>query len=208
MAYGRVSHKRWFLPENPDVLGLLRAQLAVTIEGMDAFAAWAGGDSSAIEALRAAEDRGDLAKRELLSALRAAFVTPLEPEDVFTLSRGIDRILDYTRDLASESEAMASPPNAVIAEMARLIGKAVRHIDQALGHLGRDEDAATGAADAAISAERELERRYYRAMAALLDVQDRSERIARRELYRRCVRIGEVVIDVAERVIYAVVKES
>ena len=39
-----VSRQRWFLPETPDVLGLLRGQLAVTIEGLDAFAAWAGGD--------------------------------------------------------------------------------------------------------------------------------------------------------------------
>jgi hypothetical protein len=34
------------------------------------------------------------------------------------------------------------------------------------------------------------------------------ERISRRELYRRCSRIGERVIDVAERVIYAVMKAS
>ena len=34
------------------------------------------------------------------------------------------------------------------------------------------------------------------------------ERIARRELYRRCSRIGDMVIDVAERVAYSVVKES
>jgi hypothetical protein len=45
-------------------------------------------------------------------------------------------------------------------------------------------------------------------MGALLGVQDRSERIARRELYRRCTRIGELVIDVAERVVYAVVKQN
>jgi hypothetical protein len=45
-------------------------------------------------------------------------------------------------------------------------------------------------------------------MAALLDVDERGERIARRELYRRCARIGEVVVDVAERVIYAIVKQS
>lgn len=35
-----------------------------------------------------------------------------------------------------------------------------------------------------------------------------AERIARRELYRRCSRIGETVVDVAERVIYAVMKQS
>jgi uncharacterized protein Yka (UPF0111/DUF47 family) len=203
-----MSRRRWFLPETPDVLGLLRAQVAVTIEGVDAFAAWAGGDSSAAERVRDAEHRGDAAKRALLGSLRAAFVTPLEPEDVFALSRGIDWILDYARDLVSESEVMASPPDAVIAEMATLLGQAVRHLDQALAHLGVDEDAATEAADAAIGAERQLEREYYHGMGALLQVENRSERIARRELYRRCVRIGEMVIDVAERVVYAVVKQT
>ena len=158
--------------------------------------------------MRDAEHRGDAAKRELLSALRAAFVTPLEPEDVFTLSRGVDWILDYTRDLVSESEVMACAPDAVIAEMAGLLGEAVRDIDQALAHLGSDEDAATEAADAAIQAERRLEHAYYKGMGALLGLENRSERIARRELYRRCARIGEMVIDVAERVVYAVVKQS
>ena len=35
-----MRRHRWFLPESPDVLGMLHRQLAVTIEGMDAFAAW------------------------------------------------------------------------------------------------------------------------------------------------------------------------
>jgi uncharacterized protein Yka (UPF0111/DUF47 family) len=203
-----MSRGRWFLPESPDVLGLLRAQLAVTIEGVDAFATWAGGDTTAAEVVLTAEHRGDAAKRAVLRALRAALVTPLEPEDVFALSRGVDWILDYARDLVSESDAMACPPDMVIAEMARLLGEAVRHIDQALEQLGADEDAATQAADAAIKSERQLARTYYRGMAALLEVEDRSERIARRELYRRCVRIGDIVIDVAERVVYAVVKQA
>ena len=104
-----MRHGRWFLPETPDVLGLLRRQVAVTVEGVDAFAAWAAGDVTAAEGVRDAEHRGDAAKRELLSALRAAFVTPVEPEDVFALSRGIDWVLNYARDLVNESEAMACP---------------------------------------------------------------------------------------------------
>jgi uncharacterized protein len=207
VALAGVKRSRWFLPDTPDVLGLLRVQVAVTLEGVDAFGLWARGDSSAAEIVRDAEHRGDGAKRALLGALRAAFVTPLEPEDVFALSRGVDWILDYSRDLISESEAMACAPDAVIAEMARLLGEAVRNIDRALAHLGADQDAATEAADAAIRSERELERTYYRGMAALLEVEDRTERIARRELYRRCVRIGEMVIDVSERIVYAVVKQ-
>lgn len=199
---------RWFLPDTPDVLGLLRRQVAVTIEGVDGFAAWAAGDTVAGQSVRDAERRGDAAKRELLNTLRAAFVTPLEPEDVFALSRGLDRILNYTRDLVSESEAMASPPDAEVAEMATLLGEAVRHIDEAIKCLGSDGGDATGAADAAIEVERRVNRTYYRGMATLLEVEDRSDRIARRELYRQCSRIGEVVVDVAERVVYAVVKQS
>jgi hypothetical protein len=152
--------------------------------------------------------RGTRRKGELLSALRAAFVTPLEPEDVFALSRGVDRIQRHTRDLVNESEAMNCQPDAGIAQMARLLARALRHIGDAISGLGSDANEATASADAAIAVERQLEHAYYEGMAALLQVGDRHERIARRELYRRCSRIGETTVEVAERVVYAVVKQT
>ena len=45
-------------------------------------------------------------------------------------------------------------------------------------------------------------------MVGLLGVADCTERITRREPYRRSSRIGEAVVDVAERIVYAVVKQS
>jgi uncharacterized protein Yka (UPF0111/DUF47 family) len=203
-----VTRRRWFLPETPDVLGLLRSQVAVTIEGLTAFEEWAGGDATAAERLHAAEARGDQAKRDLLEALRAAFVTPMEPEDVFTLSRGVDRLLGYARDLAGESEAMQCPPDDRIAAMARHALAALGEIDAAVAVLGSDGDAATDHADAAIVAARRIEQVYYAGMASLLEVGDRNERIARRELYRSCARLAETLVDIAERVVYAVMKES
>jgi uncharacterized protein Yka (UPF0111/DUF47 family) len=200
--------RRWFLPETPNVLELLRHQLAVTSGALQSFEAWAGGDAAEAEAVRDAEHRADAAKWEVLDALRAAFVTPLEPEDLFTLSRGIDRIVNYARDLVNESEAMGTQPDAGIAEMAAPLSEAVRHIDAALAALESDGQEATAAANEAIAAERRLEQSYYRGMAALLELGDRQERIARRELYRRCFRIGEAVVDVAERIVYAVVKQG
>jgi uncharacterized protein Yka (UPF0111/DUF47 family) len=202
-----MSSRRWFLPETPDVLGMLRRQAAATIEGLDAFAAWAGGDAAAAEEVRAAEQRGEAAKREVLTTLRAAFVTPMEPEDVFALSRGLGRILTHARDLIDESRAMAILPHAGIAEMAGLLAEAGRHINDALARIDSDADA-TEAADAALTVERRLERSYYTGMAELLELDDRTERIAHRELYRRCDRIGEGVVDVAERIVYAVVKQG
>ena len=201
--------RRWFLPDTPDLIGQLGVQARITAEGVEAFAAWAAGDESAGEAIPGIEQRGDLAKRELLEQLRDAFVTPLAPEDLFALSRGIDWILDYTRDLVSEAEAMSAPPDARLAEMAVLLRDAVGHVAEAIGHLGNSSnEIASEAADRAVHAERQLEHVYYRGMAELLAVDQRSERISSRELYRRCTRIGEQVVDVAERIIYSVVKES
>ena len=85
----------------------------------------------------------------------------------------------------------------------------VRRLDEAIASLGEDDgDSTTERAEAAIEAEHELEAAYYRGMAALLDVEDRGRRIALRELYRRSSQIGNVVVDVAERLMYAVIKQS
>lgn len=200
--------RRWFLPEMPDMRGLLRAQVVITREGMDAFVDWTAGDRDAAGRVRDVEHRGDAAKRELLEALRGAFVTELEPEDLFSLSRGIDWILNYTRDLVVEAEVMRATPDAGIAEMAVLLREAVGEIDVAVDWLGSDGDAAIAAADAAIRRSRDVEHVYLRGTAALLELEDMQSRIALREIYRRCLRIGEAVIDVAERVVYAVVKQS
>ena len=203
-----TERRRWFLPEMPDVRGLLLAQVAVTREGVEAFEAWCRREPGAADRVRDAEDRGDVAKRAVLSALRGAFVTELEPEDLFSLSRGVDRILNFTKDLVNEAELLGMEADAGLTEMAALLRGALDDIDDAIGRLGSDADGATAAADAAIRNARDIEHVYYRGMAALLEVDDRSERISGRELYRRCERIGEAVIDVAERVVYAVVKQS
>ena len=80
--------RRWFLPETPDVTGLLRRQTAVTLDALEALSRWADGDTAAAQTVRDAEPRGDAAKRELMNALREAFILQMEPEDLFTLSRG------------------------------------------------------------------------------------------------------------------------
>ena len=203
-----MKSRHWFLPETPDIIGVLRRQTAMTIEGLDAFALWAAGDPAAAAVVADAEQRGDAVRRELRDTLRTAFITPIEPEDLFTLSRLADRILESARAVTTESEVLASPPDEGIAEMAGVLARAMRSVDDAIGHLVHDADRATAAADEALAMRKALDAAYYRGMAALLDVDVRTARIGGRELYRRCSRIGELVVDVAERVVYAVVKQS
>lgn len=197
---------RWLLPDTPDLVGQLRAQLALTRTGIGAFAAWAAGETSRADEVRAAEHHADAAKRALQQTLRGALVTPLEPEDVFALSQGIDWVLNEAKDVVGESEVMACPPDVALATMAAHIATALEHLDAALAALADDPDAATTEAEAAIKEERRLEHAYRAAMAALLAEDDLRSVIARRELYRRGSRIGATVVEIAERVVYATFK--
>lgn len=205
-----MNPRRWFLPDMPDILGLLRRQIALTVQGMDAFAGWAaaGGDEQAAATVRALEHEADATKLELRSALLAAFVTPLDPEDLFVLSRGIDWILNHAKDAIGESEAMGCPPDPATASMAALLAESLHHLDGAVGRVDAHTGDATASADAALKAERHLEKAYRRAMGALAELDDLRIVIGRQELYRRCSRMGEVVVDVAERLIYAILKEN
>lgn len=200
--------RNWFLPEDRDVLGLLAIQVEETLGGLDALVDWARGDSAAAAIVRDAEHRGDDAKREVLRAASESFVTPIEPEDLFALSQGIDWLLNRGRDLVNEAEAMAVAPDTRIAEMVTLLRDSLRQIGEAIARLTADPDEATVAANAAIKTERSLERIYYDGMAALLENPDQRDRIAKRELYRHIARIGDAELQVAERVIYSVMKES
>jgi uncharacterized protein Yka (UPF0111/DUF47 family) len=180
----------------------------VTTEGIDALVEWARGDESKAEVIRALEHRGDEHKRALEAALTSAFTTPLEPQDLYTLSRNIDWILNFAKDLVRESEVMACPPDPPLAEMCVALAEAVHLVAEAVGLLGSDTEAATEKANEALRAQRQIERVYRDAMASLVGVEDLREVMSRRELYRRVPRIGEVVVDVAERVWYTVVKEA
>jgi uncharacterized protein Yka (UPF0111/DUF47 family) len=202
----KVHH--WFLPESPDVIGMLGSQLDVTREGVDALVAWSHGDESQGRRIRDLEHRADEHKRELERALTTAFMTPLAPEDLYALSRGVDWILNLSKDLVRESEVMASPPDRPIVEMCEALAESVHLLCEAVELLGANAADATEKANAALRAERRIEKVYRDAMASLLEVDDLREVMARRELYRRFSRIGEFVVDVGERVWYTVVKEA
>lgn len=199
---------RWFLPETPDILGMLREQLAVTTEGMEALVGWARGDASRAEVVRDCEHRADVHKHAIRLALTTAFTTSLEAEDLFALSGQLDAVLNGAKDAVREAEVMALAPDQPTAEMAELLLEGVRHLGQAFDQLPSASSAATEAADAALKSQRQVEKVYRRAMGELLEVDDLREVMARRELYRRLARIADGVTEVAERVWYAVVKEA
>jgi uncharacterized protein Yka (UPF0111/DUF47 family) len=200
--------KRWFLPRDPDLLGLLCEQSAITVDGMQALVLWAGGDASAGDRVRECEHRADGMKRRLWRELREAFSPPIDAEDLFTLSSDLDEVLNEAKNLVRELEVMELTPDAATHDMAVLLAEATQHLADAFARLAPDPGDATECADAAIKSARRVERLYRSAMSALLDVDDLREVSGRREIYRRLSRIADRVHAVAERVWYAVMKEA
>lgn len=206
------KRRHWFLPESPDVIGMLQEQARVTAQGMEAFAAWAAGEESRAEEVRDAEHECDEVRRRLVDAVSEAFTTPLPPEDLFQLSRDLDRVINGAKNTVRESEAMAFPPDQATADMAVLLAEGVGHLHAAFTDLGRrraDSIApATESADAAVKSQRNLERIYRQAAGELLQLEEFRDVVARREFYRRISTISDDIVSVADRIWYSRVKES
>ena len=114
---------RWFLPDNPDVLGMLVDQARVSVEGMEALVRWASGDTDGADACRDAEHRADDHKQELRLALRSSLLTPLDAEDLYALSERLDAALNQAKDTVREAEVMAMLPGKAEHRMAELLAE-------------------------------------------------------------------------------------
>jgi hypothetical protein len=141
-------------------------------------------------------------------AIQHAFVTSISPEDIYELSERLDRILNAAKGLVREAELLDMAPDPEMAEMAELVALGVGELVRAFPALVADPSRATACADAAVRHQRKIEHVYRRAMSALLQVNEIREVAGRRELYRRCARMGDAIEGVAHRIWYAVVKEG
>jgi uncharacterized protein Yka (UPF0111/DUF47 family) len=128
------------------------------------------------------------------------------------MSERLDAVMNGAKDAVREAEVMGIPPDEHVREMSEFLLEGVRRLDDAFGRLtkqgAKERGPATEAADAAIKAQRRLEHVYRDAASALIEVDDLREVMGRRELYRRISRISDEVVEVAERVWYATVKEG
>ena len=159
--------------------------------------------------MRECEHIADDRKRELRAALSEAFSTPLEPEDLFQLSTGLDRVMNGAKNIVREAEVLGRAPDRPMVELAAALAEGTRHVSAAFAALGDSGACArppppTPRSRASAGSSASTARRC----RISLGVDDPDEVSARRELYRRLAAASEALKDVAERVWYSVLKES
>ncbi|WIY00439.1 hypothetical protein QRX60_41335 [Amycolatopsis mongoliensis] len=197
--------KTWFLPHNPDVLGRLRDQADTVSEVLTTLAGWVrgepvGGELHTPLLVQAAE------RREVLVAVREAFSTPIEAEDVFELAERLGEIADAAYMLVRESDLSRTPPDDHLRAMVLTAVAAFDMLHAALDLLPSTD--AAGRADAAVSSLDVAEHAYRRAIAGLETEPDPRREMRLRELYRRAEHLLLAVQRLGRRTWYAVCKIS
>ncbi len=168
---------------------LLIKQASVAVEGCDILVAYMT-DPSAENAqeLRRAEKDADEQRRILIDELLHTFVTPIDREDIFALSRAIDDILDYTYSTVDEMYILGVEPNEYLKRIATLLRDAAEEIRLAMERLENHPNVAAEHAQRAKALENRVETVYREALADLFsgpkDLEHILEMLKLRETYR------------------------
>jgi uncharacterized protein Yka (UPF0111/DUF47 family) len=204
-----VKLRPWFLPDVPDVLGMLGEQSTVSVQCLDELVAWAHGDADAAARLREAERHAGRCKHELWRALRISFSAPLDPEDLYTLSFLLDVVLSGAHNIVRDSEVLGlDPNNPSCAAMAAVCRDGVVELHDAFPVMADDAARATALADEARHCARRVEHLYREAMPTVLADEDLRRVWAETLRYGLFIELADRLVRVSERVWYAVVKES
>ncbi len=181
--------KEFFKPKPDKFLQSLTVQAGITLQGMNALEAYMKrGSEKHAAAVAQAEKDADEVRRILIDDLNRTFVTPLDREDIFALSRAIDDVMDYAYSTVEEMVILEVEPNDFLRRMVSLLQDAATEIHMAMQRLKENPGVAVEHATAAKALENRVERVYREAIAALFaDVQDVHQvtsMLKLREIYR------------------------
>lgn len=170
-------------------LKLIHDQAALTLEGLEALKAYLDSQDPAASALlNTKEKEADEARRILIDELNKTFVTPFDREDIFSLSRTIDDVLDYAYSTVSEMEILKVGPTSFMVRMASLLRDAAYEISMAVDRLQDHPAVANDHAQRAKALENRVEDVYREAIADLFsgaeDIQHVVKMLKLREVYR------------------------
>lgn len=170
-------------------IALLEQQAALTVEGMEQLMAYMQKPSNKnARRMRQYEKDADEVRRILIDELNHTFVTPIDREDIFALSRAIDDVIDYADSTVNEMDTLGVDPNHYLLEMVDLLRQAAEKIYLAMQRLEDHPSVANDHAVRAKTIENQVESIYHQAVADLFsgpkDLNHIVEMLKLREIYR------------------------
>ena len=198
----------------PDIfITLLMKQTELTVKGLDLLRSYLKKrDSGIAKKIDETEREADEVRRILVEELMRTFITPFDREDIFTLSREIDDILDYANTTVDEMEILDVKPTAYMKRMASLLYESATEIDLAVHRVHDKHYTVAGDhAQRAKALENRVETVYREAIADLFAVPKDIEHIMvmlkTREIYRHLSNAADVG-DQAANIIADIIMKS
>lgn len=167
----------------------LNQQALIVMHGTEALIEYMAKPSKKNAArVRTLEKEADEVRRILIDELNHTFVTPIDREDLFALSRAIDDVLDYAFSTTNEMEILNVMPNDYLRAMAELLYNSAEEINLAMERLEHHPNVAGDHAVRVKGIENRMETLYAEALAHLFDepkdLKDVITMFKLREIYR------------------------
>ncbi len=168
---------------------LIQEQASITYDGVKLLVKYfETQDREIAEQLALKEKEADEVRRILIDELNSTFVTPFDREDIFSLSRSIDDVIDYADSTVSEMVVLKVQPTPYMLRIATLLKDAAYEIYQAVQRLQKNPTVAIDHAQRAKALENRVEGVYREAIADLFsgpeDLHHVVEMLKMREVYR------------------------
>ena len=164
---------------------ILSRQASKTLEGLESLWNYVeNGTKENANLVRRIEREADELRRILVEELDQTFVTPLDREDIYALSRAIDDVVDYANTTVDEMEIYEVRGDEHIKEMVNILRKVARELDDAVKILKDYPKISMEHAVKAKSYENQMEKAYHLALAHLFKGTDTVYMLKMREMYR------------------------
>ena len=181
--------RKLFVKRQNVFIKLIHDQASLTLEGLEALVSYfTTHDPVDAKLVKTKEKEADEARRILIDELNKTFVTPFDREDIFSLSRAIDDVIDYAYSTVTELEVFEVHATPFMCRMASLLRDAAYELLQAMNRLEQNPKVAGEHAQRAKALENRVEDVYREALADLFtgatDIDHVVMILKLREIYR------------------------
>ncbi len=178
-----------FRSHSSNFLQLLGQQADKTREGMEALESFVKSkDHTHARRVEQIEKEADELRRILIDDLNRSFVTPIDREDLFALSRTIDDVLDYGYSTIDEMVMFGVEPTELMGKMVAILREAAEELHLGVLQLRDRPQVALAHATRAKKLENRAESLYREAIVELFSqpktVEEVMAMLKKREIYR------------------------
>jgi hypothetical protein len=185
-----------FFPSEYDFESMLAHQSDWTVSGVKAFVLWLESPPlSNPHELERIENEVDTMRHDMEDKLIRSFSTPFDRQDIYSISRQMDYILNFSKETAKEMYAFGVQPDKTILDMTKYLLSGTECISRGIKDLNTDKNAVEEEIRHARDAYNMMEELYISGMTDLLRTNDAMHALRTREIYHHLRDAGRAMRD-------------